>query len=49
LYSLVILGDAHPGEVDADIVSRVIAALYDVGLEADARAIAVEAIVGRSL
>ena len=49
LLSLVILGEAHPAEVDADTVSRVIAALMAVGLVEEARALALEAIVGRSL
>ena len=49
LLSLVILGEAHPAEVDADTVSRVIAALMAVGLAEEARALALEAIVGRSL
>lgn len=49
LLSLVILGEAHPAEVDADTVSRVIAALMAVGLVEDARTLALEAIVGRSL
>jgi len=49
LLSLVILGEAHPAEVDAETVSRVIAALMAVGLVEEARALALEAIVGRSL
>jgi hypothetical protein len=49
LLSLVILGEAHPAEFDSDTVSRVIAALMAVGLVEDARALALEAIVGRSL
>jgi len=49
LFALVILGEAHPGEVDAGTLSRVIAALAEVGLSDDARVLALEAIVGRSL
>jgi hypothetical protein len=49
LFALVILGEAHPAEVDAGTLSRVIAALAEVGLSDDARALALEAIVGRSL
>jgi len=49
LFSLVILGESHPAEVDADTLSRVVAALAEVGLVDDARALALEAIVGRSL
>ena len=49
LFSLLVLGEAHPAETDPDTISRVIAALADVGLVDDARALALEAIVGRSL
>lgn len=49
LFSLLLLGEAHPAETDPDTISRVIAALADVGLVDDARALALEAIVGRSL
>ncbi len=49
LFALVVLGEQHPSEVDTIVISDVVTALVGVGLLEDARALALEAIVGRSL
>jgi hypothetical protein len=49
LYALLAFGDGGPATADATTLSAVIAALRKVGLEADARAIAVEAALGHGL
>lgn len=49
LFALVALGDKHPAEVDAVVLADVVAALLAVGLRQDALALALEAVVGRSL
>ncbi len=49
LYTLLILGHAGPAGVSAQTLDEVVRALRAVGLDGDARAIAVEAVLARTL
>jgi len=48
-FALVALGDAHPSEIDLSTAALIVSTLVRLGLDDDARGIALEAIVGRSL
>ena len=49
IYALMILGDTGPAGVSPQTLDAVVRALRAVGLDADARAIAVEAVLARTL
>jgi hypothetical protein len=49
LYTLLCFGEDGPAGADPTVLAEVIIALRKIGLEADARAIAVEAALGRGL
>ena len=49
MLSLILLGDTPPAAVDPVVLQRVIIALRAVGLEVEARALAVEAVVASGL
>lgn len=49
IYALLILGDTGPAGVSPQTLDEVVRALRAVGLEEDARAIAVEAVLARTL
>ncbi len=49
VFALVALGNAHPADVDLATITSVVATLGRVGLHEDARGLALEALVGRSL
>lgn len=49
LYALLALGTAGPAEADSSTLARVVPALKRIGLEREARAVAVEAAVGQGL
>ncbi|MBT5413212.1 MAG: hypothetical protein HOK81_01290, partial [Rhodospirillaceae bacterium] len=49
LYALLALGSAGPAGADTAVLGRIVPALKRIGLEREARAVAVEAAVGRGL
>ena len=49
LLSLLALGESGPGEADPVVLSRVLSSLGNIGLEAEARALAVEAALAAGL
>ena len=49
LLSLLALGESGPGDADPVVLSRVLSSLRNIGLEAEARALAVEAALAAGL
>ncbi|GAB6054513.1 hypothetical protein JCM17960_33330 [Magnetospira thiophila] len=49
LYSLILLGEAGPGQANPPVLHKVVGALQSTGLPQDARAIAVEAAIAGGL